>query len=345
MAIDYKSSGVDIEAGYEAVRRMGNHVKSTYDKNVLGDIGSFSGLYSIADMGLESPVLVSGTDGVGTKLKLAFAMEKHDSIGIDCVAMCVNDIVCQGARPLFFLDYIALGKLVPEQVERIVSGIAEGCRQSGCSLIGGETAEMPGFYPVGEYDVAGFAVGIVDRKNIIEPSRVKVNDVIIGIASSGVHSNGFSLVRKLVGETPEALSKDIDGIGIIGEALLKPTRIYVKTLLSLMDKFTIHGAAHITGGGFYENIPRMLNPGQTALIDDRNREIPPLFRYLCDMGQLDLGSAYNTFNMGIGMTLCVDASDADGVLAALRDMNETAYILGSVIKNDTNERKADIIWA
>ena len=343
MAIDYKDAGVDIEAGYEAVRRMGDHVKSTYNDRVIGDIGAFSGLYSIAGMNMSEPVLVSGTDGVGTKLKLAFAMDKHDTIGIDAVAMCVNDIVCQGARPLLFLDYIALGKLEPAQVEQIVAGVAAGCREAGCALVGGETAEMPGFYPVGEYDVAGFSVGIVDRKDIVEPSRVNVGDIIIGLASSGVHSNGFSLVRKLVGDTKEALSKHVDGIGVIGEALLTPTRIYVKTLLALMEKFNIHGAAHITGGGFYENIPRMLRKGQIAEIDDRDREIPPLFRYLSELGNLSRDSAYNTFNMGIGMALCIAPEDKDAVIAALREMGEEVHVLGKVAAGEPDERKAVLL--
>lgn len=335
MAIDYKSAGVDIEAGYEAVKRIKQHAKSTFNDRVLGDLGNFSGMYSIANMGLEEPVLVSGTDGVGTKLKLAFALDKHDTIGIDCVAMCVNDIICQGAQPLFFLDYIALGKLEPAQVERIVAGIAEGCRQAGCALIGGETAEMPGFYPTGEYDVAGFAVGIVDRKAIIDGSKIKAGDSLIGIASSGVHSNGFSLVRKLVGETKEALSKEVEGIGNIGQALLAPTKIYVKTLQSVMSKFEVHGAAHITGGGFIENIPRMFNSSLQANIKLGSWKMPKLFDYLCGLAGLTQEKAYNTFNMGIGMVLCVKDSDKNAVAAELQRMGEEAYIIGEVAERTT----------
>lgn len=340
MSVDYKAAGVDIEAGYEAVRRIKQHAKSTYNERVLGDLGSFSGLYSIAGMGMDEPVLVSGTDGVGTKLKLAFALEKHDTIGIDAVAMCVNDVICQGAQPLFFLDYIAVGKLYPEQAERIVAGIAEGCRQSGCALVGGETAEMPGFYPVGEYDVAGFTVGIVDRRNIIDGSKVKVGDTLIGIKSSGVHSNGFSLVRKLVGDTKEALEKEVPGIGRIGDALLCPTKIYVKPVLNVIKSVDLHGAAHITGGGFYENIPRMLRDGQTAEIDLSSYEVPELFRYLCKLGNLDRDSAYNTFNMGIGMVLCVDEKDADRTIEILRESGEDAVRLGRVTEGTAGERKA-----
>ena len=340
MSVDYKAAGVDIEAGYEAVRRIKQHAKSTYNERVLGDLGSFSGLYSIAGMGMDEPVLVSGTDGVGTKLKLAFALEKHDTIGIDAVAMCVNDVICQGAQPLFFLDYIAVGKLYPEQAERIVAGIAEGCRQSGCALVGGETAEMPGFYPVGEYDVAGFTVGIVDRRNIIDGSKVKVGDTLIGIKSSGVHSNGFSLVRKLVGDTKEALEKEVSGIGRIGDALLCPTKIYVKPVLNVIKSVDLHGAAHITGGGFYENIPRMLRDGQTAEIDLSSYEVPELFRYLCKLGNLDRDSAYNTFNMGIGMVLCVDEKDADRTIEILRESGEDAVRLGRVTEGTAGERKA-----
>lgn len=341
--VDYKSAGVDIEAGYEAVKRIKQHAKSTYNERVLGDLGSFSGLYSIAGMGLEEPVLVSGTDGVGTKLKLAFALNKHDTIGIDAVAMCVNDVICQGARPLFFLDYIAVGKLYPEQAERIVAGIADGCRQAGCALVGGETAEMPGFYPIGEYDVAGFTVGIADRKKIIDGSKVSVGDTLIGITSSGVHSNGFSLVRKLVGDTRDALMQNVEGIGCIGEKLLTPTKIYVKPVLSVMEKIDVHGAAHITGGGFYENIPRMLRNGQTAEINLSSYEVPALFKYLCEKGGLSRDSAYNTFNMGVGMVLCVDPSDADEAIEILKACGEEAFVLGKVICGDADERKAILI--
>lgn len=338
MSVDYKQAGVDIEAGYEAVRRIKSHAKSTYNENVLGDLGSFSGLFSIKGMGGNDPVLVSGTDGVGTKLKLAFAMDKHDSIGIDAVAMCVNDVICQGAKPLLFLDYIAVGKLYPEQAERIVAGIADGCRQAGCALVGGETAEMPGFYPVGEYDVAGFTVGIVDKKDIIDGSKVEIGDVLVGIRSSGVHSNGFSLVRKLVGDTTEALSKEVDGIGIIGEALLKPTKIYVKPVLDVISKIEVHGLSHITGGGFYENIPRMLKEGQIAQIDLAAYEVPELFKYLCKIGNLDRDSAYNTFNMGIGMVLCVKNGDEKNAIEILKEHGEEACVLGKVVNSNNGEK-------
>ncbi len=332
MAIDYKSAGVDVEAGYEAVRRMKKHAESTYDSRVLGGLGSFGGLYSIAGMNMEEPVLVAGTDGVGTKLKLAFALNRHNSIGIDCVAMCVNDIVCQGATPLLFLDYIATGHLEPAQAEQIVSGIADGCRQAGCALIGGETAEMPGFYPVGEYDVAGFSVGIVDRKNVIDGSRIEAGDALIGFASSGVHSNGFSLVRRLVGEDFESLSKTVPGInGTLGDALLMPTRIYVKPALALIKEFDIHGVSHITGGGFIENIPRMLPDGMDACIDRSAWPVSPLFSYLTDLAGLSVTSAFNTFNMGIGMVFALPKAQAQAACARAKELGEQAYIIGEVV--------------
>ncbi|MEG1559610.1 MAG: phosphoribosylformylglycinamidine cyclo-ligase [Clostridia bacterium] len=334
MAIDYKDAGVDIEAGYETVSRIKEHVKHTYNERVISDIGSFGGLFSIAGMGIEEPVLVAGTDGVGTKLKLAFSLDKHDTIGIDAVAMCVNDIVCQGATPLLFLDYIAVGKLLPEQAAQIVKGVSNGCFESGCALIGGETAEMPGFYSRGEYDVAGFAVGIVDKKNIIDGSKVKIGDAIIGIHSSGFHSNGFSLIRKLIGDDKEALLKEIPGIGRIGLALLTPTMLYVKPVLSLLKRFSIHGIAHITGGGFYENIPRMLKDGQCAEIKISSRKIPPIFDYVVNLGKLSTDSAYNTFNMGIGMTLAVNSADADAIIEALSEFGQTAEVIGRVIEGE-----------
>ncbi|MEG2055335.1 MAG: phosphoribosylformylglycinamidine cyclo-ligase [Clostridia bacterium] len=334
MAIDYKDAGVDIEAGYETVSRIKEHVKHTYSERVISDIGSFGGLFSIAGMGIEEPVLVAGTDGVGTKLKLAFSLDKHDTIGIDAVAMCVNDIVCQGATPLLFLDYIAVGKLLPEQAAQIVKGVSNGCFESGCALIGGETAEMPGFYSRGEYDVAGFAVGIVDKKNIIDGSKVKIGDAIIGIHSSGFHSNGFSLIRKLIGDDKEALLKEIPGIGRIGLALLTPTMLYVKPVLSLLKRFSIHGIAHITGGGFYENIPRMLKDGQCAEIKISSRKIPPIFDYVVNLGKLSTDSAYNTFNMGIGMTLAVNSADADAIIEALSEFGQTAEVIGRVIEGE-----------
>nr|WP_122012736.1 phosphoribosylformylglycinamidine cyclo-ligase [Maliibacterium massiliense] len=329
--MDYKQAGVDVEAGYEAVRLMKRHVAATLNARVLGGLGSFGGFYDIADMGLAHPVLVSGTDGVGTKLKLAFVLDRHDTVGIDCVAMCVNDIACQGARPLFFLDYLACGKLVPAQAERIVSGVATGCKMCGCALIGGETAEMPGFYPQGEYDLAGFAVGIVDKDKIVDGARIQAGDALVGLHASGVHSNGFSLVRKLVGETREALDSYVPSLGRTwGEALLAPTRIYVNTALSLLERFDVRGMAHITGGGFIENIPRMLPAGLGAHIDLGSWDIPPLFTLLQELGSIPQRSIFNTLNMGVGMVLAVPAAQADAVLRAARELGEGADIIGAV---------------
>lgn len=334
MAISYKDSGVDVERGYKAVELMKKHVKSTFNENVLGDIGSFGGFYSISGEKMEEPVLVAGTDGVGTKLKYAFLSDKHDTIGIDAVAMCVNDIVCQGAKPLFFLDYFATGKLSPETVADVVSGVAEGCRQSGCALIGGETAEMPGFYPEGEYDIAGFAVGIVDKKKIINGKNIRSGDVLIGIASSGIHSNGYSLVRKLFGDNDN--SADLDRYDDrlkdkILNVLLTPTRIYVKSILSLIEKISVKGIAHITGGGFIENIPRILPEGVGCEIDKSSYPLPEIFRIMQEKSGISDEQIYNTFNMGIGMVVCVAEKDADATIAALEATGEKAYRIGKTV--------------
>ena len=332
--VTYKDAGVDVERGYEAVRRMKQHVATTFDENVLGGLGSFGGFYSIENEKLEKPVLVAGTDGVGTKLKLAFLMDKHDTVGIDCVAMCVNDVVCQGARPLIFLDYIATGYLDPEKVEKIVAGVAEGCRQAGCALIGGETAEMPDFYPAGEYDLAGFTVGLVDRERSISGERVREGDVLVGMASSGVHSNGYSLVRKLVLTEGRDLNAPVEAFGgkSWGETLLTPTKIYVKPALKACAAADVHGIAHITGGGFIENIPRILPDGLSAYIDLGTWPVLPVFTELQKLGGLTDRQIYNTFNMGIGMVFAVDASEADAVIAALTACGESAYRIGEVGK-------------
>ncbi len=333
--MDYKSAGVDVEAGYEAVRLMRNDVKRTFRPEVLTDIGGFGGLFALGKDKYEEPVLVSGTDGVGTKLKIAFLMDKHDTVGIDAVAMCVNDIICGGAEPLFFLDYIALGKNRPEKVAQIVKGVAEGCVMSGCSLIGGETAEMPGFYPENEYDIAGFAVGIVDRKKIIDGKSIKEGDKLIGLASSGLHSNGFSLVRKLLNPTEEKLMKHIDQIdGVLGEELLTPTRIYVKTIMQLKDKFVIKGLSHITGGGFIENIPRMIPEGLRVRINLGSWPVLPIFGLLKELGGMSVDSIYNTFNMGIGMVMAIDPGLEQEVVRYLGILGEKAYVIGEVIKGE-----------
>ncbi len=330
--MDYKSAGVDVEAGYKAVELMKGHVKSTFRPEVLTDIGGFGGLFSIAKAkDMEEPVLVSGTDGVGTKLKIAFEMDKHNTIGIDAVAMCVNDVVCSGAEPLFFLDYIACGKNEPEKIAEIVSGVAEGCRQSGCSLIGGETAEMPGFYPVDEYDLAGFTVGIMDKAHSIDGSRICDGDVLIGIASSGIHSNGYSLVRKIFDINKESLNKYYDELGsTLGEALLTPTKIYVKTVLELIKKVDVKGLSHVTGGGFIENIPRMMPEGCKIVIDEGSWDILPIFTLMEKLGNVERMSMYNTFNMGIGMVAAVKAEDADKAVKALEDIGEKASVIGRV---------------
>ena len=334
MAVTYKDAGVDVERGYEAVRRMKQHVATTFDENVLGGLGSFGGFYSIENEKMEKPVLVAGTDGVGTKLKFAFLMDKHDTVGIDCVAMCVNDVVCQGAKPLLFLDYIATGYLEPTKVEQIVAGVAEGCRQAGCALIGGETAEMPDFYSEGEYDMAGFTVGIVDREKSISGERVSEGDVLVGMASSGVHSNGYSLVRKLVLNGEIDITAPVEAFGgkSWGETLLTPTKIYVKPALAACKAADVHGIAHITGGGFIENIPRILPDGLSAEIELGSWPVLPVFTELQRMGEMSDRQIYNTFNMGIGMVFAVDASEADAVIAALEACGEKAYKIGCVAK-------------
>ncbi len=333
MAISYQDSGVDVERGYKAVELMKKHVKTTYNDKVLGDIGSFGGFYSLSGEKMEEPVLVAGTDGVGTKLKYAFVMDKHDTIGIDAVAMCVNDIVCQGAKPLFFLDYFATGKLSPETVATVVSGVAEGCRQSGCALIGGETAEMPGFYQEGEYDIAGFAVGVVDRKKVINGKQIKAGDVLIGLKSSGVHSNGYSLVRKLFGEERgvlETYSEELGGKP--SDILLTPTRIYVRSILSLIEKVTVKGIAHITGGGFIENIPRIFPEGIGCEIRKDSYEVPSVFRYMQKKAEITDAQIYNTFNMGIGMVVCVAPEDVEATLSSLKESGEEAVVIGKTVQ-------------
>lgn len=335
--MDYKNAGVDIEAGYKSVELMKEHIKKTMREEVLTNIGGFSGAFSLDKFkNMEHPTLVSGTDGVGTKLKLAFIMDQHDTIGIDCVAMCVNDIACAGGEPLFFLDYIACGKNYPEKIATIVSGVAEGCAQSDAALIGGETAEMPGFYPEDEYDLAGFAVGIVDQKDLITGQNVKPGDALIGIASSGVHSNGFSLVRKIFDMTKESLNTYYDELGkTLGEALLAPTRIYVKALRSVKEaRVMIKGCSHITGGGFYENIPRMLPEGVRAVINKDSYEVPAIFKLMAKKGNIEEEMMYNTYNMGIGMVLAIDAADVDKTISALKAVGEDAYLIGTVEAGD-----------
>ena len=332
--MDYKKSGVDIEAGYKSVELMKEAVKSTMREEVLGGIGGFSGAFSLAKIKeMEEPVLLSGTDGCGTKVKLAFIMDKHDTIGIDAVAMCVNDVVCAGGEPLFFLDYIACGKNYPEKIATIVGGVAEGCRQSECALIGGETAEHPGLMPQDEYDLAGFAVGVVDKKDLITGENIKPGDTLIGIASSGVHSNGFSLVRSVFTMTEESLNTYYDSLGAtLGETLLTPTRIYVKALKSVKESgIKVKGCSHITGGGFYENIPRMLPDGIRAEVRKDSYEIPPIFKMLQEDGDIAEEMMYNTFNMGVGMVLAVDPADADKTVAAVNAAGEEAFILGKAV--------------
>lgn len=331
--MDYKNAGVDIEAGYRSVELMKEHVKKTMRPEVLGGLGGFSGAFSMsAFKNMEKPTLVSGTDGVGTKLKLAFLMDRHDTVGIDCVAMCVNDIACAGGEPLFFLDYIACGKNYPEKIASIVSGVAEGCVQAGAALIGGETAEMPGFYPEDEYDLAGFAVGVVDEKNLITGADIKAGDALIGIASSGVHSNGFSLVRRVFRMNQESLGTYYDCLGAtLGEALLKPTKIYVKALKAVRDAgVTIKGCSHITGGGFYENIPRMLPEGVRARVKKDSYPVLPIFRMLMEEGNIAEDMMYNTYNMGLGMVLAVDPADTERTMDAIREAGETPYAVGSI---------------
>ena len=335
MATDaYKAAGVNVEAGYESVRLIKDDVKRTAIEGVLGGIGGFGGLFEIGK-GYENPVLVSGTDGVGTKLKIAFLMDKHDTIGQDCVAMCVNDVACSGAKPIFFLDYLAVGKNVPERIAEIVKGVADGCVKAGCALVGGETAEMPGFYPEDEYDLAGFSVGIVEKSRITDGANAKAGDKLIGIASSGIHSNGYSLVRKLFdlnGENAKAnLNEYSDRLGMkVGEALLTPTRIYVKPLLKLIDEVGINTVSHITGGGFIENVPRMLPDGLKAVIRKGTWDVLPIFDVLQEKGGIPEADMYNTFNMGIGMIVAVDADKADKAVEVLEAAGEKAYIIGEL---------------
>ena len=337
--MDYKKAGVDIEAGYKSVELMKQYVKGTMRPEVLGGIGGFSGAFSMASFkGMEEPTLLSGTDGVGTKLKLAFLMDKHDTVGIDCVAMCVNDVACAGGEPLFFLDYIACGKNVPEKIATIVKGVADGCLQAGAALVGGETAEMPGFYPEDEYDLAGFAGGIADKKDLITGENLADGDVLIGMASSGVHSNGFSLVRKVFENelTAEGLNTYYEELGTtLGEALIAPTKIYVKALKSVKAAgVTVKACSHITGGGFYENVPRMLKDGVRAVIKKDSYPVPPIFGLLAKKGQIEEKMMYNTYNMGLGMIVAVDPADVDKTLEAMRAAGETPYVVGAVVNGE-----------
>lgn len=335
--MDYKKAGVDIEAGYKAVELMKEHVGKTMRPEVMGGLGGFSGAFSLeAIKNMEHPVLLSGTDGVGTKLKLAFLMDKHDTVGIDCVAMCVNDVACAGGEPLFFLDYIACGKNEPEKIASIVKGVADGCVQAGCALVGGETAEMPGFYPVDEYDLAGFAVGVVDEKDLITGKEIKAGDTLIGIKSSGVHSNGFSLVRKVFNMSAESLNTYYDALGTtLGAALLAPTKIYVKALVAVKTAgVRIKGCSHITGGGFYENIPRMLPDGIRAKVKKDSYEVPAIFRMLAVDGSIEEQMMYNTFNMGVGMVLAVAPENADKAVEAIKGAGEDAFVLGEAAAGD-----------
>ena len=332
MAKSYENAGVNLEAGYEVVRRIKQHVKSTNRPGVMGNIGSFGGMFDLASLGIKDPILVSGTDGVGTKLKVAFAMDKHDTVGIDAVAMCVNDVLAQGAEPLIFLDYVALGQNIPAKVEAIVAGVAEGCRQAGCALVGGETAEMPGMYSDGEYDIAGFTTGVVERSKLIDGTKVSVGDVLVGIASSGVHSNGFSLVRKIVNDNALHYSDVIPEFGgrTLGDVLITPTRIYVKQVLDVIRNCDVHGVAHITGGGFDENIPRILKPGQGIEIKEGSWEILPVFRMLEKWGGVSHREMFNIFNMGIGMVLAVPEKDAAKAIKILEGYGEKASVIGKV---------------
>ncbi|MGN0660194.1 MAG: phosphoribosylformylglycinamidine cyclo-ligase [Oscillospiraceae bacterium] len=332
----YAAAGVDITAGYKAVELMKEHIARTMTGTGVSDIGGFGGLFELDMTGITKPVLVSGTDGVGTKLKLAFLMDKHDTVGIDCVAMCVNDIICCGAKPLLFLDYIACGKNIPEKIAQIVSGVAEGCVQSGAALVGGETAEMPGFYPVDEYDLAGFSVGVVDKSKILDNTTVKEGDVIIALASSGVHSNGFSLVRKVFDVENSDIKTPLAELGgkSIGETLLTPTKIYVKSMLALFDEVKVKAVSHITGGGFYENIPRSLPKGISAKINKSAVKVLPIFKLIAEKGGISERDMFNTFNMGVGMSVVVDRADADKALEILRANGEDAYIIGETIASD-----------
>jgi phosphoribosylformylglycinamidine cyclo-ligase len=331
----YKEAGVDVTAGYKGVELMKKAVQATYTNAVISDIGGFGGLYAPQIKGMEEPILVSGTDGVGTKLKLAFLMDKHDTIGEDCVAMCVNDVICTGASPMFFLDYMALGKNIPEKVATIVAGVAEGCKKANCSLIGGETAEMPGFYPVDEYDLAGFCVGVVDKKKIIDNKTIEIGDKVIGLKSSGVHSNGFSLVRKVFDVNKENLNEYVESLGCtLGEALLKPTKIYVKPILKLIEQVKVKGISHITGGGFYENMPRMLRDGVALKINKNSYEIPPIFKLIAERGNIPERDMYNTFNMGIGMAVIVPENEVEKSLEILKQAGEEAHLIGEVVEGN-----------
>lgn len=333
--LTYKDSGVNVEAGYKSVELIKKHVKSTFRPEVLTDLGGFGGLFALSSGKYKEPVLVSGTDGVGTKLKIAFLSDKHDTIGQDCVAMCVNDVVCCGAEPLFFLDYLAVGKNVPEQIEQIVKGVADGCVLAGCSLIGGETAEMPGFYKEGEYDLAGFCVGIVDKSKIIDGRNVKQGDALIGIPSSGIHSNGYSMVRKVLNPTPEKLKEYVKNLNCtLGEEILKPTRIYVKLILQLIEKFDIKGIANMTGGGFYENIPRTIPKGLRVKITRGSWPVLPIFELIKDLGNIEEKEMFNTFNMGIGMVMVVDNAIAEQIINYMSSIGEKAYIIGEIIEGE-----------
>ena len=336
MAKSYEASGVNLEAGYEVVSRIKKHVASTTRKGSMGNIGSFGGMFDLDSLGYEHPVLVSGTDGVGTKLKLAFEMDKHDTIGIDAVAMCVNDVLAQGAEPLIFLDYVAVGKNHPATVEAIVSGVAEGCRQAGCALVGGETAEMPGMYAEGEYDIAGFTVGAVEKSKLIDCSKVNVGDVLVGVASSGVHSNGFSLVRKIVSDNNLQLTEKypLTGDKTLGEMLLTPTKIYVKQVHRVLAEVDVHGIAHITGGGFDENIPRILKDGQGVEVTEGSWEILPVFRFLEEYGGVPHREMFNIFNMGVGLVLAVSAEDAERVMEIMSECGERATVIGKVVEGE-----------
>ena len=343
MAKTYENAGVNLEAGYEVVRRIKQHVASTARKGTMGNIGAFGGMFDLSELGIKEPVLVSGTDGVGTKLKIAFAMDKHDTVGIDAVAMCVNDVLAQGAEPLVFLDYVAVGHNIPEQVEAIVAGVAEGCRQAGCALVGGETAEMPGMYEGGEYDIAGYTTGVVEKSKLIDGSKVKAGDVLVGIASTGVHSNGFSLVRKIVADSGHGYFDEIPEFGgrRLGDVLLTPTRIYVKQVLDVIRNCDVHVVAHITGGGFDENIPRVLHDGQGLEIREGSWEILPVFRLLEKWGGVPHREMFNIFNMGIGMVLVLDESEAQRAIEILESHGEKASVIGRV----TSEPGVNIIAA
>lgn len=336
MAKSYENAGVNLEAGYEVVSRIKKHVASTERPGSMGGIGSFGGMFDLSSLGIREPILVSGTDGVGTKLKIAFAMDKHDTVGIDAVAMCVNDVLAQGAEPLIFLDYIAVGKNIPAQIEAVVSGVAEGCRQAGCALVGGETAEMPGMYAEGEYDIAGYTTGVVEKSKLIDGTKVSAGDVLVGIASTGVHSNGFSLVRKIIADSGRNLQETVPEFGgrRLGDVLLTPTRIYVKQVLDVIRQCDVHGVAHITGGGFDENIPRILRPGQGIEIDEGSWEILPVFKMLEKWGGVPHREMFNIFNMGIGMVLAVAPAEAQKVISILESHGEKASVIGRITNNE-----------